>query len=642
MAWLKTACAALLLLAALEAPALGQETKPAKGAEKTAAAPAEPDESPLREQARQLISSAAADAPKWDDERAAVRVLSKAADLLWNDDPARARAWLTRAWEISGKLRDNNEGRSAVRVRGTARSRSRSEVLAVAQQHDSKFARQLVDTIAAETEEADDETRRGPFNDRTARSEQLLNLAAANVESNPAAAESLAERSLADGISFQLQDVLLRLRARDPNLANRLFDAALQTLMTSFSQPSEGQIIASYLFTPGRVLSLDAQSRLNVSVNPLAPTLAMTPAQDDPARARRFLTVMQQRLLAMPPPSTTANPSAYAQDFLTLISSLSGAYSKYAPDLWIPLAQRVAQVAPDAAPVKRSTAPDSVYARASGSAGLSEAERHERYMDDLEEAADNETDPIARKLAYLKAALNTDVSELERGRRLASKIEEKELREQVVSFLSYRAALDALDKKRVEEAVGLASGARPIQKAIILISAAQAIAAERPKGETEWQAGARSLRVLDLLTEADKLMKGEGGGSVDALRIRLGLVATLAGADPVRAYGSMGEVISLINGMKSFDFMETTVPRVPELGEPTAELLLPQIGGGYGITDAFKALARADFPGSVQLANRLDAPAGRGVVLLEIGVGILKSTDTKPAPGKTAASAKPH
>ncbi|HKQ53952.1 MAG TPA: hypothetical protein VJT74_16370 [Pyrinomonadaceae bacterium] len=642
MAWLKTACAALLLLAALEAPALGQETKPAKGAEKTAAAPAEPDESPLREQARQLISSAAADAPKWDDERAAVRVLSKAADLLWNDDPARARAWLTRAWEISGKLRDNNEGRSAVRVRGTARSRSRSEVLAVAQQHDSKFARQLVDTIAAETEEADDETRRGPFNDRTARSEQLLNLAAANVESNPAAAESLAERSLADGISFQLQDVLLRLRARDPNLANRLFDAALQTLMTSFSQPSEGQIIASYLFTPGRVLSLDAQSRLNVSVNPLAPTLAMTPAQDDPARARRFLTVMQQRLLAMPPPSTTANPSAYAQDFLTLISSLSGAYSKYAPDLWIPLAQRVAQVAPDAAPVKRSTAPDSVYARASGSAGLSEAERHERYMDDLEEAADNETDPIARKLAYLKAALNTDVSELERGRRLASKIEEKELREQVVSFLSYRAALDALDKKRVEEAVGLASGARPIQKAIILISAAQAIAAERPKGETEWQAGARSLRVLDLLTEADKLMKGEGGGSVDALRIRLGLVATLAGADPVRAYGSMGEVISLINGMKSFDFMETTMPRVPELGEPTAELLLPQIGGGYGITDAFKALARADFPGSVQLANRLDAPAGRGVVLLEIGVGILKSTDTKPAPGKTAASAKPH
>jgi hypothetical protein len=645
MAWLNNACAALLLLAALEAPALCQEAKQSKGAEgaeKTEATPAEPGESPLRAQAEQLIISAAADAPKWDDERAAVRVLSKAADLLWDEDPARARSWLTRAWEISGKVRDDDDGRSAVRVRGTARARARSEVLAVAHGHDAEFARQLVDALAGEAEEADDKTRRGPFDDRTARSEQLLNLAAANVERNPAAAESLAERSLADGISFQLQDVLLRLRARDPNLANRLFDAALQALTTTFSQPSEGQILASYLFTPGRVLAVDAQSHMTVSVNPLAVSLSTTPAQADPARARRFLTVMQQRLLAMPPPTTTANPSAYAQDFIVLVRSLSGAYAKYAPGLWVPLAQRVAQFAPDAAPARRSPAPDSEAARAAGAAGLSDAERHQRYMDDLEEAADNETDPVARKLAYLRAALNTNVSELERGRRIASKIEEKELREQVVSFLSYRAALEALEKKRVEEALGLVSSVRPIQRAIILISAAQAIAAERPKGETEWQAGARRLRVVELLTDADKALKGEDEGSVEALRVRLGLVAALAEADPVRAYGSMGEVVNLVNGMKSFDFMETTVPRVPELGEPTAELLLPQIGGGYGITDAFKALARADFPGSVQIANRLDALAGRGVVLLEIGGGVLKSEDTKPAPGKTAARAKPR
>ncbi|HEV7890148.1 MAG TPA: hypothetical protein VGP08_05895 [Pyrinomonadaceae bacterium] len=640
MTWLKTAGAALLLLAALESPAIGQEAALAKGsagAERASASAAESDESPLRAQARQIITSVADDAPKWDDGRAAVRVLSKAADLLWDEDPARARSWLTRAWEMSGKVRDDGDVRSAVRVRGTAHARARSEVLAVAQGHDAKFARQLVDTLSDEAEEADDGARRGPFDDRTARSEQLLNLAAATVESNPAAAEQIAERSLADGISFQLQDVLLRLRAHDPNLANRLFDSALRTLATTFSQPSEGQILASYLFTPGRVMAVDAQSRVNVNVNPLAPALAMTPAQADPARARRFLTVMQQRLLAMPPPSTTANPSAYAQDFITLVRSLSGAYGKYAPDLWVPLAQRMTQFVPDAAAVRRSPAPDAASARASAAPGLSEAERHQRYMDDLEEAADAETDPVARKLAYLKAALNTDASELERGRRIASKIEEKELRDQVVSFLSYRAALGALEKKRAEEAVNLVSGARPIQKAIIFISAAQAIAAERPKGETEWQAGARSLRVLELLAEADKLLKGEAEGSVEALRVRLGLVAALAKADSVRAYGSMGEVVNLVNGMKSFDFMETTVPRVPELGEPTAELLLPQIGGGYGITDAFRALASADFPGSVQMANRLNAPEGRGVVLLEIGSSVLKSKETKAAPAKTAA-----
>jgi hypothetical protein len=642
MARLHTAGAALLLATVLGTPVAGQETKPAKGvagAEQAAPA-AEDGESSLRAQARQLISSAAGEAPKWDDERAAVHVLSKAADLLWDEDPVRARSWLTQAWEISRKVREKGGPPSAVRLRGTARSRSRSQILSVAQKHDAAFARQLVDTLTEETEESEYKSQRGVFDDRTARSEQLLSLAAANVESNPATAESLAERSLADGISFRLQEVLLKLRERDPKLADRLFDAALGALTTAYSQPSEGQIIASYLFTPGRVLAVDEHSRLQVSVNPLAPVLATSPAQADPARARRFLTVMQQRLLAMPPPSTAANPSAYAQEFLTLVKSLSGAYSRHAPDLWVPLQQRMVQFAPDAMVVKRPTSADTEVPRAATAAGLSEAERHLRYLDDLEEAAANETDPVARKLAYLKAALSTDISELDRGRQLASKIEEKELREQVISFLSYRAALDALDKKRTEEALGLASDAGPIQRATILISAAQAIAAERPRGETEWQAGSRNLRILELLTEADKIVKREDDASGDALRVRLGLVAALAQADPIRAYTSMGEVVNLVNKMKSFDFMESMMPRVSGLGEPTAELLLPQIGGGYGISDAFKALARADLPGSVQMAQRLTAPAGRGMILLEIGGSLLKAGEAKPAPRKTTASAR--
>lgn len=340
MAWRHTAGAALLLAAALGTQTTGQETKPARGAAdavKTAAAAVESDDSSLRAQAQQLISSVAAEAPKWDDERVAVHVLSEAADLLWDEDPVRGRSWLTQAWELSRKVREKGGPQSAVRVRGTARSRSRSEILSVAQRHDAGFARQLVDTLKEETEETEYEGQRGLFDDRTARSEQLLGLAAANVESNPAVAESLAERSLADGISFRLQEVLLKLRARDPKLADRLFDAALGALATAFSQPSEGQVLASYLFTPGRVLAVDEHARLQVSVNPLAPALPTSPAQADPARTRRFLTVMQQRLLAMPPPSTAANPSAYAQDVLTLIKSLSAAYSRYAPDLWVPL-----------------------------------------------------------------------------------------------------------------------------------------------------------------------------------------------------------------------------------------------------------------------------------------------------------------
>jgi hypothetical protein len=53
------------------------------------------------------------------------------------------------------------------------------------------------------------------FDDRTAGGEQLLNIALATLEIDPALAASFAERSLADGISFQLQRLLLSLRGRD-------------------------------------------------------------------------------------------------------------------------------------------------------------------------------------------------------------------------------------------------------------------------------------------------------------------------------------------------------------------------------------------------------------------------------------------
>jgi hypothetical protein len=302
------------------------------------------------------------------------------------------------------------------------------------------------------------------------------------------------------------------------------------------------------------------------------------------------------------------------------------------------------QFAPDAAAaVRRSSATISEGTRASGSAtGLDEGEQHRRYMDNLEEAADNETDPVARKHAYLKAALNTNIEELERGRKIASKIEEKELREQVISFLCYRAALEALDKKRVEEAIGLASEMRPTQKAIVLITAAQAIAGDPPKGEAEWQAGNRILRALELLSEVDKILNREDDKSVDALRVRLGLVVALAQTDSLRAYSAMGEVVKLINVMKSFDFMDASAPRVTGLGEPTAELLLPHIGKGYGIMDAFVALARADFQGSIQMANQVTSPTGRGLILLEVGSSILQTKAPKPTPKKAAASPPPQ
>jgi hypothetical protein len=578
----------------------------------------------LRLRARDLAAATANDALKWDDQQGAVRVLAQAADLLWTDDPERSRAWLTRAWEMTGAVTGETADDATRRYRNNSpQAGARAMVLSVAQKRDRQLADRLLEQLADEKEKSRHESRRGIFDDRSARSEQLLNMALATVERDPSMAAGLAERSLADGVSFQLQSFLLALRSRDMTAANRVFDAALNRLATGFAHPSEGQVIASYLFTPGRVFGAGSDNTTALAVGTQPPVSERTPAETDPARARRFLGIMQKILLSLPAPSATANPSQTAQEFVTLAGSLANGFKLYAPELWQPVEQRVAQMMPDLAPPpvdQRTPSPVREKLR-SAAAGADEKEINRLYVEGLEELAEKESDPIARKLAYVRAALATTPESLERGRGLASKIDEAELREQVVSFLVYRAALSSLEKGRLDEAVRLASEAKPVQRAIVLIAAAQRLTVER-SGEGEEQALGRRFRALDLLAEAEKLL-GQDDLPNGALRVRLGLVAALAPLDAPRALEAMRGVVAAINKTDSFDPAEAGAPRIANLDDSSAQSLLPRIRTGFGVKDALTPLARADFEGTTMTAGKLSSPAVRGACMLEIARSIL-------------------
>jgi hypothetical protein len=597
----------------------GQKSPPA-GDRADAAAEAEGRaalRSQSRSRARDLAAATADEALKWDDRRAAVRVLSDAADLLWADYPERCREWLGRAWELAGTLAEEDADNSVRRFRSSSpRSRGRAAVLTVAQKHDPQLADLLLKRLADEEEQRPSgAARRGVFDDRTARSEQLLNMALALAESDPAAAASLAERSLSDGVSFQFQSVLLALRARDEAAANRVFDAALVRLGTRYAHPDEGQVLASYLFTPGRVLSAGVGRTASLAFGTQTPALRVTPAEADPVRTHRFLSVMQGILLSAPEPSQSPNPSQSAWEFMALSGRLAEGFKVYAPELWVPVAQRMARVAPDLAPARAdSRLPAAARERLDSNADEQQFSRI--YWEGLEEAAAKESDPVARKLAYVRAALATPPEELERGRKLAGKISEDELRRKVSSFLAYRAALSSLEGGHLDAAVRLAAEADPLHRSIILVAAARRTAAARPGAEGADAALARSHRALELLSEADRLLKRDGLPPA-SLRVRLGLVAALAPVDPARAMQAFDELIEPINRDPHFDPFDEAAPRATELGD-SAEALLPRVRAGYGLRDAVTPLAQADLERSISIASRLSAPAVRGSCMLSI------------------------
>lgn len=589
-----------------------------------------PLDAELRQRALDIAASTADEALGWDDRRAAVRCLTQAADLLWADYPERSRGWLEQAWVIAGAVTDGDADPSVVRFRSTSpRSQARAAVLDIAQKHDRELADQLIAHLGEEEEPSGEGVRHGAFDDRTARSEQLLNTALAVAERDPASAAELANQSLADGVSFQLQSLLLTLRERDRDAAGRLFDSALDRLRVDFRQTSEAQVLASYLFTPGRVTGSGGGGTLLMAVGTNAHASARTPAEEEPARARRFLSVMQGILLSQPAPAATANPSGSAQDFVTLCGSLTGAYRLYAPELLAALEPRVAQaVSYLGAPNLDNRMSASARAKlASGKAASADEKELGRLSgESLAEAAEKESDPVQRRFAFARAALAANPRELEYARKLAAKIDEEDLRRQVLSLLVYRAALLRVEAGACEDGVELAGEASPLHRAVILIVAARKMNEGRPAATGKLSLSRRA-RARELLYTAGEILSRDGLPAY-ALRVRLGLVTALVPVDIARSFEVFADAVGVINNDASFDPHEAQLPRLTELAD-YMESALPPSGDFFGLKNAVAPLARADFEATVMMTNRLRAPAVRGTCLLEAARSVLSADSAK-------------
>ena len=283
-----------------------------------------------RAQAVSMVEQTAAEAPLWDDKKSAVLALADAAGLLWKQTPGAASKWLTRAWELIDSVPE--EPLNPDLKEFTNRSNKtdlQATVLRVAHAHDPALADTFVKSL--DDKELTEKKDRGAFDDRTARSEQFLRLAQQAVDSNPELAFALAQRSLADGLSFTLQNVLTGLRRKNVDLSNRLFDLALARFGAGTPDPSEAEVLAGYLFQPGMTYSTNSAGQVIVTMNPMQSNEPVV-AESEPQRARAFLVAAYQQFLARPVPVGTPEATSRAQKIWVFgIRSLSR-YQTYATE----------------------------------------------------------------------------------------------------------------------------------------------------------------------------------------------------------------------------------------------------------------------------------------------------------------------
>jgi hypothetical protein len=587
-----------------------------------------------RLQAISMVRRSADEAPLWNNQRAAVQVLADAADLLWDETPGQGAKWLTKAWELTEQVSASprNEKLKEFFTR-SAQSDLRTIVLNVARRHDSTLAEKFLKQVSQQ--EPGEKRERGAFDDRTARSEQLLQMAQQSVDSNPEVAFTLAERSLADGISFTLQNVLTSLRKKNVEMANRLFDLALARLSTSGVDPSEAQILAGYLFQSGFTFSANPGGKTILVVNPAQQNLPAV-AASEPQRARSFLIAVYEVLLARPVTFDSPENKQRAQKLLVLGNSLARPYRSFAPELAQSamgfLAHLQRQLSPDG-----DTAGSGDTTRPAATDGdttkrLTKEDLYEKRISELEDNAGKQSNPIARKLAFVEAALATTPEDYQRGKRIAEKIDgDDNLRADVVSFLLYRGALLLVSKAEIEKAAEIAPQISDVlRRSVVKIAIAQRLLTPKSeKSKPEESTTLARQRAFELLSDLERELKKEET-SVSLAKILLAKTAVMAKLDEDQALISLESSMQMINKLDSFDLLDGSAPDLGSGISATSGATVEKPRLGFDFRSAIDPLITKNFEQLAAVAERFTAKEARGVGRLEVAKLYLRKDNARP------------
>lgn len=552
----------------------------------------------------EVLNATADEARKWDDKATAARTQAQIADLIWDNNRDNAITYLKAAWDAAGKVEEPKRERSAF-ANPSRRNAVRREVLLVAHKRARELAEQWLEQIVEESKSAE-KTERGTFDDRTARSAVLLQMAQEVVADNPQAAAELLIDSLRDGVSFNLQSGLLQLQRKDPALAETVVRAAVARLRTSgMIDPNELLTLNSFLFTPGRVFGANTADNRNQVQLALGGSQVSLPAgRQNPALAREFLDVAADLLLAAP---VTDGPYALitARRIVSTIGSLFREMSAHLPEKAALLEQRARQLDSEArfstTPIPRK--PDMPEFRP----GESKESFAERRVDLLEESAAKARDALSRDIGYANAAVATMVERYERGLDLAGKIGDKTLREGVRSWLIYRAVLHLIAAGNLDQAHRLnLKNDDAASRAVCLVAGAQRMIKDKDTDRAgEW------------LREAGALVRRSDPDESMA-RIALGIVSTYGSFDTQAAVDWLLYAVKLIRKAPPVSLNDDRAPELKGISGITPVGEVTRGTSGFSLQTAVAVFPPDQFEQVLYVLNDMTPQEARGIAVLTL------------------------
>ena len=562
-----------------------------------------------------LVNTLADEARSFKDQTRRARVQARAADVLWDTDPERARELFRRAWEAAEIVeaeaakkraeemkRLQNSGEPAV-VRGGPDLRS--EVLRLVAKRDRKLGEEFLKALDEANEkaraEADADRRRNPGLEIG--TSQRLQLARRLVEDGEVERALEFARPSLGSVNVDSIFFLSALREKNAQLADAAYTSLLERAAHDpNSDANTVSGLSSYLFTPFLYITFERSGGANQNQQrgPTPP-----PAVDDSLRSNFLKAAFQILMRPLPAPDQDRTTSGQTGKYL-VIKRLLPLFEQFAPDLAPGLRTQMTALA--------SYVP-SMFQQGENRAvtrGIQpESEEGDPYQR-MQQRLDRATRADERDAIYADYAVALLADGDPRGHDLIDKIENSELRKSVKAYTDFELTDQAVQKKDTTEILRLVKNGEltSIQKVWALTNAAKLIAASE-----------RS-RAIDILEQAAAEARRISGSDPDRARALTAVAVGFGELDRVRAWELLSEVVKAANSAEGFTGEDSSISsRV----QTKMMVVMNQASApDFDLLALFRHLAHADLLRAVQLAKTFTGEAPRAVATLAIARSVLE------------------
>ena len=564
-----------------------------------------------------LVTTLADEARSFKDQTRRARVQARAADVLWDTDPERARELFRRAWEAAETVdaetakkraeemrRQQSQGEPMV-VRGGPSLRS--EVLRLVAKRDRKLGEEFLKALdeAAEKERSEAATDQRLNNSGTrVGASARLQLARRLVEDGEIQRALEFAGPALDSVNVDVIFFLSALREKNAQLADSAYTTLLARVVSDpNSDANTISGLSSYLFTPFLYVTFerDGGSNQNRGRGPTPP-----PADIDPNLRTSFFKVAYQILMQpLPAPDQDHTSSGQSGKYL-IIKRLLPLFEQYAADLAPGLRTQMTALASYVPPGLQQG-----ENRAVNTGILPESSEGDPYQR-MQERLDHATRSEDRDAIYADYAVSLTEDGDPRAKDLVDKIENTEMRKSVKAYTNFEATQLAVRNKDVTEIMRLVKTGdlTSIQKVWALTTAAKLVVASE-----------RS-RATDMLEQALAESRRISGSDPDRARALTAVAVGFGDIDRVRAWEILGEVVKAANGAEDYTGEDS---RISSRLQTKFMVVMNQSNAeDFDLIAVFRHLARADLMRAIQLAKTFTGEAPRAVATLAIARSVLE------------------